>query len=54
MMPIEKAFSELKAHLRKIAGRSAVSLMRVLKACAGIVKPAECDNYFVACGYDTT
>jgi hypothetical protein len=28
--------------------------MRVVKACAGIVKPAECASYFAACGYDTT
>jgi hypothetical protein len=28
-------------------------LMRALEACADIFKPAECENYFKACGYDT-
>ena len=51
---LRSAFSELKAHLRKIPGRSAAGLMRVLKACAGLVKPAECESYFTVCGYDTT
>lgn len=53
MNPIEKAFSKLKAHLRKIAGRTAAGLMRALQACADIFKPAECAHYFAACGYDT-
>jgi hypothetical protein len=26
---------------------------RALEACADIFKPAECENYFKACGYDT-
>ena len=54
MNPIEKAFSKLKAYLRKIAERTVAGLMRALEACADIFKPAECTNYFVACGYDTT
>ena len=54
MNPIEKAFSKLKAYLRKIAERSVAGLMRALEACADIFKPAECANYFEACGYDTT
>jgi transposase len=52
MNPIEKAFSKLKAHLRKIAERTVAALMRVLETCADIFKPAECANYFAACGYD--
>jgi hypothetical protein len=28
--------------------------MRALETCAKIFKPAECANYFEACGYDTT
>ena len=51
--PIEKAFSKLKAHLRKIAERSVAGLMRALENCADIFRPTECANYFVACGYDT-
>ena len=53
MNPVEKAYSKLKAHLRKIAERSVAGLLRALKACADIFKPAECENYFTACGYDT-
>jgi len=54
MNPIEKAFSKLKAHLRKIAERTVAGLIRALEACADIFKPTECTNYFAACGYDTT
>jgi len=54
MNPIEKAFSKLKAYLRKIAERTVAGLMRALENCAHIFKPAECANYFDACGYDTT
>jgi transposase len=54
MNPIEKAYSKLKAYLRKIAGRTVSGLIRALEACADIFKPAECENYFAACGYDTT
>ena len=53
MNPIEKAFSKLKAYLRKIAERTVAGLMRALETCADIFKPAECVNYFKACGYDT-
>ena len=54
MNPIEKAFSKLKAFLRKIAERTVAGLIRALEACADIFKSAECTNYFAACGYDTT
>jgi len=53
MNPIEKAFSKLKAFLRKIAERSVGGLMNALETCAKIFKPSECVNYFRACGYDT-
>ena len=53
MNPIEKAYSKLKAFLRKIAERTVSGLMNALDACAEIFKPAECVNYFKACGYDT-
>jgi len=39
MNPIEKAFSKLKAHLRKIAERTVAALMRALETCADIFKP---------------
>ena len=53
MNPIEKAYSKLKAFLRKIAERTVAGLLIALDACADIFKPAECVNYFEACGYDT-
>lgn len=53
MNPIEKAYSKLKAFLRKIAERTVAGLMRALETCAHIFKPADCQNYFRACGYDT-
>ncbi len=53
MNPIEKAYSKLKAFLRKIAERTVAGLLIALDACSDIFKPAECANYFKACGYDT-
>jgi transposase len=53
MNPIEKAFSKLKAFLRKIAERTVAGLIDALETCAEIFKPIECVNYFRACGYDT-
>ena len=51
MNPIEKAFSKLKAFLRKIAERTVAGLLRALETCAEIFKPSECTNYFKSCGY---
>jgi transposase len=39
MNPIEKAYSKLKAHLRKIAERTVAGLMRALETCAVSSKP---------------
>lgn len=52
MNPIEKAYSKLKAFLRKIAERTVAGLLVALDACADIFRPTECENYFRACGYD--
>ena len=52
MNPIEKAYSKLKAFLRKIAERTVAGLLIALDACADIFKQAERVNYFEACGYD--
>jgi hypothetical protein len=54
MNPIEKAYSKLKAFLRKIAERTVAGLLIALDACADNFKPAQCVNYFKACGYDDT
>ena len=52
MNPIEKAFSKLKAFLRKLAERTVAGLMRTLETCAEIFKPSECVNYLgKSCGY---
>ncbi len=51
MNPIEKAFSKLKAFLRKLAARTVAGLMRALEACAEIFTPSERTNYFKSCGY---
>jgi transposase len=52
--PIEKAYSKLKATLRKLAERTVSGLISVLEGCTNLFKPAECENFFAACGYDTT
>ena len=53
MNPIEKAYSKLKAFLRKLAKRTVAGLMNALDACAEIFNPKECENYFKAYGYDS-
>jgi transposase len=50
--PIGKAYSKLKAYLRKIAERTVAGLMRALEICADIFKPAECEIYCNARGYN--
>ena len=50
--PIEMAISKLKSALRKLAERTVVGLLAILEGCAALFKPAECENYFEACGYD--
>ena len=51
--PIEKAFSKLKAHLRKAAERTIHSLWDAIGRILDRYTPMECANYFTACGYDT-
>jgi len=50
--PIEMAISKPKSALRKLAERTVAGLLAVLEGCAGLFAPAECENYFKACGYD--
>lgn len=50
--PIEKAFSRLKAMLRKIGERTVSGLWNRIGSLVDIFQPAECANYFIACGYD--
>ena len=52
--PIEKAFSKLKAMLRKAAERTVDALWNAIGRLIDLFTPAECDNDFAACGYDAT
>ena len=52
--PIEKAYSKLKAILRKLAERTVPALIALLEDCAHLFRQPECENFFAACGYDTT
>lgn len=52
--PIEMAFSKLKAQLRAKAERSIESLWDAVGKVITLFEPAECANYFAACGYDPT
>lgn len=50
--PIEKAFSKLKAMLRKAEERTVGGLWDLIGKLVDIFKPTECANYFSSCGYD--
>ena len=50
--PIEKAFSKLKAYLRKIAARTVDDLWAAIADAVKTYTAVECQNYFTACGYD--
>ena len=50
--PIEKAFSKLKAILRKAAARTLEDLWTAIASALTAFEPEECQNYFTACGYD--
>jgi transposase len=50
--PIEKAFSKLKALLRKAAERTLEGLWTKIGDLIQLVTPDECRNYFTATGYD--
>jgi transposase len=50
--PIEKAFSKLKAMLRKAAERTVTGLRQAISRILNSLTPKECANYFAAAGYD--
>jgi transposase len=50
--PIEKAFSQLKAHLRKAAERTQEELWSAIGALLPIVTAQHAENYFTAAGYE--
>ncbi len=51
MNPIEQAFSQIKAHLRKAEARTVDALWRAIGAICDLVEPEACRNYFTAAGY---
>ncbi len=50
--PIEKAFSRLKAMLRKAGERTVSGLWDLIGQLVDLFELAECANYFSSCGYD--
>lgn len=50
--PIEKAFSRLKAMLRKAGERTVNGLWNLIGRLVEIFQPDECANYFKSCGYE--
>jgi len=50
--PIEKAFSRLKAMLRKAEERTVSGLWNLIGKLVDLFQPDECVNYFSSCGYD--
>jgi transposase len=50
--PIEKAFSRLKAMLRKIGERTINGPWDLIGRLIDSFQPDECANYFSSCGYD--
>ncbi len=50
--PIEKAFSKLKALLRKASERTVEGLWTAIGALIPAFKPNECANFFAVAGYD--
>lgn len=52
--PIEKAFSKLKSHLRKIGARNFTKVFQAIAEICDMFTPQECYNYFESCGYEYT
>jgi transposase len=50
--PIELAFAKLKAVLRRAAARTIPELWTTIGNALPQFTPAECANYFTACGYE--
>jgi transposase len=50
--PIEKAFSRLKAMLRKAGERTVSGLWNLIGRLVEMFQSDECANYFKSCGYE--
>lgn len=51
--PIEMAFSQIKAHLKKAAARSKETLEAAIADAIDTVSPQNAINYFAECGYQS-
>lgn len=51
--PIEKLWSKVKAHLRRVMARTFDAIGQALVDVLRTVQPQECANYFMSCGYET-
>ncbi len=51
--PIETAFSQIKAFLKKTAARTKQKLDAAIAAAIDVVSPQNAVNYFAACGYES-
>jgi transposase len=49
--PIEKAFAQIKSHLKKVAARTKETLDQAIATAIDLVKPQHARNYFRSCGY---
>jgi transposase len=49
--PIEKAWSKLKAHLRRVAARTSALLRRAITAGLKLISPGDALGFFNHCGY---
>ena len=49
--PIEKAFSQIKTHLKKAAARTREALEAAIATAIDTVLPRHAINYFASCGY---
>jgi len=50
--PIEKAFSKLKAHLKRMAPRTVTELWKAAGKICDLFTPKQCRNFFKADGYE--
>ena len=50
--PIEKAFSKLKALLRKAAERTVSGVRQAIRRILAGITPTECANFFAQAGYE--
>ncbi len=52
--PIEKAFSQIKRHIRRLKLRNRDILWQTLEQLGQIVTPEQAPNYIRSCGYHTS